>query len=111
MLARRTQASALAIVSSKSLDKRRQRLSQANVRSIPQRFGSGLNVPVLSALVTISINHLPNSESAWSSCFPRYTRCNPLYSGDWLPMACFAEGLSAIHDGSALLLRLARPQC
>src|SRR5205823_12916560 len=65
MLARRTQASALAIVSSKSLDKRRQRLSQANVRSTTQRFGSGLNVPLFSDRVTISINHLPNSASAW----------------------------------------------
>jgi hypothetical protein len=55
MLARRIQASALAIVSSKSLDKR---LSQANVRSITQRFGSGLNLPVLSDRVTISIKAL-----------------------------------------------------
>src|SRR5438105_7451101 len=36
--------------------------------------------------------------------------CDPLHSCDRLPMACFAERLSAVLDGSALLLRLARPQ-
>ena len=36
--------------------------------------GLRFNAPILSDRVTISINHLPNSVSAWGSCFPRYTR-------------------------------------
>jgi hypothetical protein len=34
--------------------------------------------------------------------------CDPLHSCDRLPMACTAEGLSTVHDGSILLLQLAR---
>jgi hypothetical protein len=30
--------------------------------------------------------------------------CNSLHACDRLPMARFAEGLSTVHDGSALLL-------
>ena len=56
-----TQASALAMVASKSLARRRLRPSQAKVRSATQRRGSGLKVPMLWGLVTISIVHLPRS--------------------------------------------------
>src|ERR1700674_2177242 len=41
----------------------------------------------------------------------RHPGWHSLYACDRLPMACFAERLSAVHDGSALLLRLARLQC
>src|SRR6516165_4260230 len=54
------------------------------------------------------------AESDWASAqmaSSHHHGCDPLHPGDRLPMACFAEGLSAIHNGSALLLRLARPQC
>src|SRR3984893_18332025 len=68
MLARRTHASALAIVFSKSLESRRHRLSQASVRSITQRLGSALNVQTLCDRVTISMTHLPNSAIAAGSC-------------------------------------------
>ena len=71
MLARSTHASALAIVFSKSLDNRRQRLSQASVRSTTQRLRSGLNEPTLCKRVIISMVHLPNSASASGSCLPR----------------------------------------
>src|ERR1700737_1650593 len=52
-------------------ESRRHRLSQASVRSIPQRLGSALNVPTLCDRVTISMTHLPNSAIAAGSCFPR----------------------------------------
>src|SRR5262249_3821180 len=67
----RTQASALAIVASKSLARRRLRPSQAKVRSTTQRRGSGLNVPTVCDRVTIWIVHLPKSASALSSFGPR----------------------------------------
>lgn len=44
----RNQASALAMVASKSLARRRLRSSQAKVLSMTQRLGSGLNVPTCS---------------------------------------------------------------
>jgi len=53
MLASMIHASALAIVTSKSLARRRLRLSQAKVRSTTQRFGSALNEPTLCDRVTI----------------------------------------------------------
>src|SRR5438128_842498 len=73
-LAIMTQASALAMVASKSLARRRLRPNQAKVRSTTQRRGSGLKVPMLWGLVTISIVHLPRSASASSSFGPRSDR-------------------------------------
>jgi hypothetical protein len=67
MLAIIIHASALAIVFSKSLARRRFRPSQANVRSITHRLFSGLKVPTLSVRVTISMVHRPTSEIALSS--------------------------------------------
>ena len=60
MLAIRNQASALAMVFSKSLARRLLRPSQAKVRSMTQRLGSGLKIPTRSERVTISMVHLPN---------------------------------------------------
>src|SRR5262249_39021815 len=73
-LAIMTQASALAMVASKSLARRRLRPSQAKVRPATQRRDSGLKVPMLWGLVTISIVHLPRSASASSSFGPRSDR-------------------------------------
>src|SRR5438552_13636917 len=53
------------------------------------------------------------AESNWASAqmgSSHHHGFNSLYSGDRLPMARFAERLSAIHVSSVLLLRLARPQ-
>ena len=71
MLAIMSQASALAMVASKSLARRRLRPNQAKVRSITQRLGSALKVPTLWDLVTTSMVHLPSSEIALSSLGPR----------------------------------------
>src|SRR5882762_3078468 len=77
-LAIKNQASLLAMVFSKSLARRRFRPSQAKVRSITQRFGSGLNLPTFSDRVTIWIVHRPNaaialgsSVAAWRAAVPR----------------------------------------
>src|SRR5215472_2935421 len=48
MLASSSHASVLAMVFSKSFERRRQRLSQAGVRSMTQRLGWTLNVPAFS---------------------------------------------------------------
>jgi hypothetical protein len=71
MLAIVIHASALAIVCSKSLARRRFRPNQAKVRSITHRLGSALKVPTLWLRVTISIVHLPTSAIALSSLGPR----------------------------------------
>jgi hypothetical protein len=71
MLAIMIHASALAIVFSKSLARRRFRPNQAKVRSITQRLRSGLKEPTLSVRVTISMVHRPTSEIAFSSLGPR----------------------------------------
>src|SRR5467141_3610263 len=71
MLAIVTHASALAMVASKSLARRRLRPNQAKVRSTTQRRASGLKVPMLCDRVTISIVHAPRSASAWRSFGPR----------------------------------------
>jgi hypothetical protein len=61
------QTSALAMVRSKSLARRRLRPSQAKVRSITQRLGSGLNLPVCCECQTISIVQRPNWAAALGS--------------------------------------------
>ena len=67
----RNQASALAMVRSKSLASLRLRPSQAKVRSTTQRWGSGLKLPVRSVRVTISIFQRPNAAIALRSFLPR----------------------------------------
>lgn len=53
------------------------------------------------------------AERYWSPASGRFTgggERDPLYGLDRLPVAHAAEGLSAVHDGAELLLRLARQQ-
>ena len=70
MLAIMSQASALAMVASKSLARRRFRPSQAKVRSTTQRRGRTLK-PVTSSLrLTISSVHWPIFSSALPSFGP-----------------------------------------
>ena len=69
-LARNSHARALSRVVSKSLARRRLRLSQAKVRSTTQRRGSTTN-PAASERLTISIVHRPILSRAVSSLVPR----------------------------------------
>src|SRR3954467_1591132 len=62
--AMRNQASALAMVFSKSLARRRLRPSQAKVRSITQRLGRGSKPRPGLERVTISILQRPNAAAA-----------------------------------------------
>ena len=70
MLAIMIQAVALSIVASKSLARRRLRLSQAIVRSTTQRRGSSSKPFAASERLMISRVHLPSLLSAASSFGP-----------------------------------------
>src|SRR5271157_4152464 len=68
--ARKSQALALAIDASKSLARRRLRLSQARVRSTTQRRGKSSKPTAFCGRLTISIVHLPSLARAASSFGP-----------------------------------------
>ncbi len=70
MLAIMIHASALSMVASKSLARRRLRPSQAKVRSAPHRRGSSWKPFAVSARLTISSDHVPSLASAASSLGP-----------------------------------------
>ena len=70
MWAMRTQAVALEMVASKSLDNRRQRPSQASVRSTTQRRGKTWKPFATSERLMISTTHRPKLASSLRSLPP-----------------------------------------
>ena len=69
-LARKSQAAAVSMSASKSLARRRLRLSQASVRSTTHIQGSNSNPLATSERLTIPSVQLPSAASAVSSLAP-----------------------------------------